>query len=852
MFDKYQNKRIIICTDSNCRNTLWGDKITNQRGEKLEYFINFYNLNILNNADDGPTFIKRVQSKKTNQNTIRTSNIDLTLSNFVENRSKLIWKFSNHLSNSEHRPIQIEIQIKSRLKYNYEEIKKINYNKSNWNLFLKIYNESKPNLKSVKDSKIAKNLTSAIKIASDKALVYSKIKICREEPWQTPELKSEYDKLMNLRRKICKLKKKKIDSQLIDELSRANYKYKKNKIKAIYKHIHEQSKIDSEEKLWKVWNRSKERKEKLKKINLINNSSNSEQGNNQLFRNQFIKTTNKKFDKLNIKCNRSLPPTNEEELNEIILKLNNSKAPGPDRITNRLIKIIYQNDKPYIIEIFNRILKSGSLPNAWKNSKMIYFMKPGKTGSNETDYRPITLINGFCKICERLIITRIEEELNNKKYLSNSQYGFKRGVSTVNAIHDLIKHIKKNKVKYKFNVLISVDISGAFDGVNWNKVIDNVINCDLSPNLVMSLQSLLTERIINLNNQNYKSERGLPQGGKASPTLWNIALNDLLNSIDKMLNVKAFAYADDIALVINADNQNELNQILKNVFSQIENWCEDAELKVNPDKTSFMNISKSKKKLKIRLNNKRIKLCEEIKYLGVIIDRKLLWNRHLRHLESKTSKLIPIIRKFIWLDEEIELNRRIRIYKSVFLPTITYASSIWFPDIKNKISYINRLKVMQRKILNSLLGIYKSTNSEKLLRLLNIVSIEEEMIILEQLKSTLKVTPKPNRRLLIREQQQKIIDKKQSFYFEINAHKTYHKYVLWVVTGKGPFRDYLNLVKIANDKWCRYCWLYPETAIHLVEECEQIDRNLYNPHREEEFQLFCINLIRKLIRDRFK
>ena len=42
------------------------------------------------------------------------------------------------------------------------------------------------------------------------------------------------------------------------------------------------------------------------------------------------------------------------------------------------------------------------------------------------------------------------------------------------------------------------------------------------------------------------------------------------------------------------------------------------------------------------------------------------------------------------------------------------------------------------------------------------------------------------------------------------------KYVFWCISGHGPFKNYLNKMKIADDKLCRYCKLNDETPLFLL------------------------------------
>lgn len=749
------------------------------------------------------------------------------------------WCLDDKIFKTEHKLINIKCHYKKRIKYNYTTQNKIDYQKTNWSLFVDEFDKTKPMLDDLsKVSVIVSQFDQAVNNAYSKHVEVIKIKTCDEAPWMNNQLMKQYKDLMRVRRKICQLKKNfKSKPQLNEQFKLMNRKFKRDKINAIYNHIHQTCSINNENKLWRVWSRSKN-KSFENNIMLKNNVELDQIGNHEILRDQFIKSTNKPYSKIVLKCENQLKLTNEKELSQIINQMNN-KSPGPDQLPNRLIKILFKSNVNYFVSLFNKILINGELPNQWKIGKLIYFLKPNKNGSEANDYRPITLLNGFCKIVEKLFVTRIDEELNNKIFYSTSQFGFKPGLSTVNAISHLVDLIKKNKKKFKLNVLMTVDISGAFDGVSWSKIINNLINSGTDRRIVMATQSLLINRRIIFEDCMYSSNRGCPQGGKASPSLWNIAINDLLIKLEKMSNVSTVAFADDLSVLISADKIKDLQRTLNNINEVLANWCDEAELTINNEKTNFLNVSKSMKDVKIKLRDKEIVFSDSIKYLGIILDNKLLWNKHMDYLKIKTFKIIEPIRKFIWLDKNIKLSYKLKIYFSIFLPTIMYASEVWYQDIFLKKTYLKKLDKLQRKVLNIVTGAYRSTNTEKLLELLKLCRLTEELEIKDKLQSFDKKLKKQNKNLL----RNQMIRFKRSFNFCLDIRNSTLKHTIWIISGHGPFRNYLFRIKKVNCQFCRFCKFVPETGNHLLYECREI------AVERTPFDLFDITFFEKLSRN---
>lgn len=264
--------------------------------------------------------------------------------------------------------------------------------------------------------------------------------ITRKEgnPWYTVSLDVKHDEIMRLRRKINKIKDK--DSpKLVNlslRLSESRRTYKKeiaSTVSIFFENLH---KINNEVDFWKVYSKSKSKKYEPIAI-FENNASRTKEENEEMLGEQFIKKDEPVM-MINLPNNKGLTPTDEKEMDRIIANLNNKKASGPDNVENRLIKILYHDDKNYLIELFNLLLKKKKIPSKWKVGKLIYFAKPNRKVKSSSDYRPIILLNNFCKIAEELIISRINKRLNEIDFYSDIQFGFKKKTSTVDALKSMI------------------------------------------------------------------------------------------------------------------------------------------------------------------------------------------------------------------------------------------------------------------------------------------------------------------------------------------------------------------------------------------------------------------------------
>ena len=141
---------------------------------------------------------------------------------------------------------------------------------------------------------------------------------------------------------------------------------------------------------------------------------------------------------------------------------------------------------------------------------------------------------------------------------------------------------------------------------------------------------------------------------------------------------------------------------------------------------------------KVKINDAEIDTQSAIKYLGIVIDEKLLFKQLIEYLKSKNDKLIMRIKRMCWLNGNINMGRKMKLYFSVFIPNITYGHPVWYNSTYKKKTYLNDLNQIQNNILRAITGCYKNTNINKLLEIMKVIKLTDEMNILRQANETIK------------------------------------------------------------------------------------------------------------------
>ena len=134
---------------------------------------------------------------------------------------------------------------------------------------------------------------------------------------------------------------------------------------------------------------------------------------------------------------------------------------------------------------------------------------------------------------------------------------------------------------------------------------------------------------------------GVPQGSTLGPLLFISYINDMPNCSNK---VSFRIFADDTN-VFYSSTSDDVGKVMNEELNYIFRYCDANKLSININKTKFMVITSSKKRVrKIKLiRNIEQKNC--IKYLGVYIDNNISWDQQITHVNNKIAKNTGIITK---------------------------------------------------------------------------------------------------------------------------------------------------------------------------------------------------------------
>lgn len=447
----------------------------------------------------------------------------------------------------------------------------------------------------------------------------------------------------------------------------------------------------------------------------------------------------------------------QQEVYEILQKLPNKTSSGLDNIPTIILKHLPPKLNRTLTIIFNNAYNNYYFPRNWKCAKILPILKPGKNENEATSYRPISLTPTLSKVYEILINKKITKHCKKEKVIPDNQFGFKHKHSTVHALNKFMSDVNQQVSNCNMVGAALIDLEKAFDSVWINGLIYKLINKKFPEHLILTIIDMITDKTFKtwdgkyLSTETYKIQEGLQQGTVNSPILFNIFTSDFINLGQTNTNNKTFsiAFADDLIIYVADKKVQDIQSKLEKLVNMTNDCYKRWNLRINPSKCETILIRKPSNYLsrnnRESYNNFTIKTTipgtntivdiphkQEVKYLGVWIDKLIRGNSHIVIQLNKAKQAFKANRRLFY-NKNLSTNAKIICYLLLIRPILTYAAPIWW---NTGAALMEILRAFERSCIRICLGQYRTTesdyheyiNNKKLLNLANIPRIDNFII----------------------------------------------------------------------------------------------------------------------------
>ena len=314
-------------------------------------------------------------------------------------------------------------------------------------------------------------------------------------------------------------------------------------------------------------------------------------------------------------------------------RLSTGKCSGPDGIMPELLKYAPLALATHLSLFFRACETHGFIPEELSNANIHPVPKAGKSPSEITSYRPITIGSVTAKVFEECIMRCYGHCMQS----SELQFGFKAGTGTAQcslAMKSIARHfVERGSVVYA----ALLDATKAFDRANYAKIFQQLLLRGVPASVVRLLYRWYAQTNVRVawngatSSEAFGIEHSVRQGGLLSPILFSLLYDSLLtrlrfSGIGCHINgqfVGTLAYADDVVLM--APSIQGLNKLL----AICNKWSSENHIQFNPQKSIAICLHGNRRRMAVNaslpvfIGETRIPTATEVTHLGHVISADL-------------------------------------------------------------------------------------------------------------------------------------------------------------------------------------------------------------------------------------
>ena len=396
------------------------------------------------------------------------------------------------------------------------------------------------------------------------------------------------------------------------------------------------------------------------------------------------------------------------EIRSAINRCNRNSACGYDRIPYLVIDKAHAHRPDLLTHLFESSITIGYFPVAWKRANCVVIPKGGKHDPHmPRSYRPISLLSNISKVFEKLVAKRIAQAAIEVGALSSTQFGAIENRSAIDALfaithpasEALATRVRPGRARPDRPTLLTNDIRGAFNNTDPTRLVRIMQARRMPEYLWRWVSSFTADHTLAFcfdgkaeTPQPYES--GLPQGSPASPVLFLIYAQALLEAPGYMKD-KDVSYLDDDGLLQLSTAQPFAVRRLKERMELRLQRGVQLNLPYDTAKSGLIHFWPLRNNQKptnptsqpaVEFSGAVIKPRSSIKHLGVHLDDSLTFHTHSDDAAARGSQCLGLLASLRHNHRGLSVFTALHLVRTAFLPKLLWASPVWWTGSQHILS----------------------------------------------------------------------------------------------------------------------------------------------------------------------
>jgi len=379
----------------------------------------------------------------------------------------------------------------------------------------------------------------------------------------------------------------------------------------------------------------------------------------------------------------------EEEITQVLFSMPRNKAPGPDGFPVEFFIEAWAIVKSSVVAAIREFFISGNLPRGF-NATAITLI-PKVTGADRlTQFRPVACCTTIYKVITRIISRRLKLFIDQA--VQANQVGFIKGrllCENVLLASELVDNFEADGETTRG--CLQVDISKAYDNVNWEFLINILKALDLPLVFIHWIWVCISSASYSIAFNGeligfFQGKKGIRQGDPMSSHLFVLVMDVLSKSLDLgALNglfnlhpnclapiITHLSFADDV-LVFSDGAASSIAGIL----TILDDFRQGSGLGINREKTELLLDGGNFARNRSLADNLGITHGSlPVRYLGVPLMSQKMRRQDYQPLVDRINS-----RFTSWTARHLSFAGRLQLLKSVIYSTINFWASVFiFPN----------------------------------------------------------------------------------------------------------------------------------------------------------------------------